>query len=120
MLEHGFAYGKGGTELQGKTMMLALTAAGPEDAYQTDGYQHFPLRTFLTPLEQTARLCKMDFAPPYVLHASLRAPGEGKVEPHVEGYRRLLSAIRDNRFDFRAAAKEETLTYASPLLQEAA
>ena len=56
VLEHGFAYGTGGKALAGKTMMLALTAAGPADAYAKEGYQHYPIRTFLTPLEQSARL----------------------------------------------------------------
>ncbi|MEL7448243.1 MAG: NAD(P)H-dependent oxidoreductase [Pseudomonadota bacterium] len=103
VLEHGFAYGSGGTQLSGKTMLLAITAAGPADAYTPAGYQHYPMRTFLTPLEQTARLCDMRFSAPYVLYGSLRAPGEGGVEPHVDGYRRLLEAIRDDRYDFAAA-----------------
>ncbi|MBX2837771.1 MAG: NAD(P)H-dependent oxidoreductase [Gammaproteobacteria bacterium] len=98
VLEHGFAYGAGGDKLAGKNLMLALTAAGPEDAYSTAGYQHFDLRTFLTPLQQTAQLCKMRFLPPYVLFESLRAPGAEQVEPHVEGYRQLLVALRDGRY----------------------
>lgn len=103
VLEHGFAYGAGGDKLAGKRMMLAVTGAGPEDAYRHEGYQHYPLRTFLTPLEQTARLCKMRFAAPYVLYASLQAPGDGRLEPHVEGYLQLLKAIRDDQYDFDAA-----------------
>ena len=103
VLEHGFAYGAGGDALEGKTMMFALTAAGPDDAYTTEGYQHYPLRTFLTPLEQTARLSKMRFAAPYVLYASLNAPDDGEVAPHADGYRNMLVAIRDDRYDFNAA-----------------
>ena len=103
VLEHGFAYGAGGDRLAGKTMMLALTAAGPQAAYTTGGYQHYPLRTFLTPLEQTARLCKMRFAAPYALYGSLRARESGRIEAHVAGYRRLLTAIRDDAYDFDAA-----------------
>jgi putative NADPH-quinone reductase len=107
VLEHGFAYGAGGDKLKGKRMMLAITAAGPEDAYSAGGYQHYPLRDFLRPLEQTARLCDMKFSAPYVLYASLRAPSDGNVEPHVEGYRRLLEAIRDDRYDWDAADGKE-------------
>ncbi|MBV6633845.1 MAG: NAD(P)H-dependent oxidoreductase [Alphaproteobacteria bacterium] len=113
VLEHGFAYGSGGDRLAGKTMMLALTAAGPEDAYTPDGYQNFPLRTFLTPLEQTARLCQMRFTAPYVLHASLKAPVDGEVAPHVAGYERLLTAIRDDNYDFDAADALQSVTYAT-------
>ena len=55
VLEHGFAYGTDGDKLAGKRMMLVVSGAGPKDAYTHAGYQHFPIRTFLTPLEQTAR-----------------------------------------------------------------
>ncbi len=110
VLEHGFAYGAGGTRLAGKRMMLALTAAGPEDAYTADGYQHHHLRTFLRPLEQTATLCKMHFLPPYVLYGALKAPGAGQVEPHAEGYVRLLRGLAEGRFDEYEADRHEVLT----------
>ena len=113
VLEHGFAYGTSGDSLDGKRMMLAITAAGPQDAYTPGGYQHFEIRTFLTPLEQTARLCKMRFSPPYVLYSSLRAPADGQVDPHVDGYRRLLEAIRDDSYDFDAAARLDVVHYDS-------
>ena len=110
VLEHGFAYGAGGDRLAGKAMMLSVTAAGPAEAYSKDGYQHFPLRTFLTPLEQTARLCKMDFLPPYVLYSALRAPGTDALATHVAGYRHLLEALRDDRFDRVRAVTQDVLT----------
>lgn len=119
VLEHGFAYGTDGDKLEGKRMMLAVTAAGPEDAYASGGYQHYPLRDFLRPLEQTARLCGMRFSSPYALYSALKAPSEGEVEPHVEGYRRLLEAIRDDRFDWDAAGQIEVLGHRSlPITEE--
>lgn len=63
-LQHGFANGHNGDALAGKTLMLAVTAGGSDEAYSPKGYQHYPLRTFLTPLEQTARLCKMSLTAP--------------------------------------------------------
>ena len=111
VLEHGFAYGSGGDKLEGKRLMVAITAAGPEDAYSTGGYQHYPLRDFLRPFEQTARLCGMRFAAPYVLYASLRAPGDGRMEPHVQGYKRLLTAIRDDIYDWSVAESEDCLKF---------
>lgn len=53
--------------------MVALTAGGSEEAYTAYGYQNYLLRAFLTPLEQTARLCSMNFLPPYVLFSALKA-----------------------------------------------
>ena len=111
VLEHGFAYGAGGDKLTGKTMLLAVTAAGPEEAYTSGGYQHYPLRDFLRPLEQTARLCDMHFSTPYALYSALKAPAAGEVEPHVDGYRQLLEAIRDDRYDWQAADGVDVLGY---------
>lgn len=120
VLEHGFAYGAGGDHLEGKRMMLALTAAGPEEAYSKTGYQNHALRDFLTPFEQTATLCKMQFEAPYVLFGSLRAPEEGTLAPHVDGYTRLLNAIRTDAYDFDGARKLPQVTAATlPLPQEA-
>lgn len=107
VLEHGFAYGKNGDKLKGKKMLLAITGASPKESYAAEGYQRYPLRTFLTPLEQTARLCDMHFSAPYVLYSSLLANEATDMDSHVEGYRRLLEAIRDDRYDFEAAAKME-------------
>ena len=110
VLEHGFAYGAGGDRLAGKIMMLAVTAGGTEEAYTTNGYQHYPLRTFLTPMEQTARLCRMRFVAPYVLLGAIKAPTTGAVAPHVAGYVRLLEAVRDDAYDFDAAAATDVVT----------
>ena len=109
VLEHGFAYGSGGDRLEGKRLMLAITAAGPEDAYAPGGFQHYAIREFLRPLEQTARLCGMHFPAPYVLFGSLKAPSDGRMERHVEGYQKLLCAIRDDRYDWSAADNRDVV-----------
>ena len=113
--EHGFAYGEGGTALHGKTLALAISAGGPQDAYRAQGYQHHELRTFLTPLEQTARLSGMDFLPPYVLHGALRADPAA----HAAGFVRFLSALRDDRLDRDAAAALPILTHDTLPIAEA-
>jgi glutathione-regulated potassium-efflux system ancillary protein KefG len=119
VLEHGFAYGAGGNKLRGKSMMLAVTAAGDDAAYTTNGYQHYPIRTFLTPLERTARLCHMRFSAPYLLYGALRAPDDGRLAAHVAGYRCLLEAVRDDRFDFDRAEREDVLDAERlPILEE--
>jgi putative NADPH-quinone reductase len=42
----GFAYGIGGDKLKGKRLLQAVSAGAPKEAYSTNGYQNFPLRTF--------------------------------------------------------------------------
>ena len=103
VLEYGFAYGHDACSLAGKRVQLAITVAGPRDQFAAGAYQRYPLRTFLTPIEQTARLCHMHFGAPYVLFSGLRATELGVVEAHVAGYRRMLEAIRDDTYDFETA-----------------
>ena len=109
VLQHGFAYGHDGDKLAGKTVMLAITAGGPQDAYTPKGYQHYPLRTFLTPFEQTARLCNMRFATPYALYGALSAKVEDEIAAHASGYEALLVALRDDQYDFDAADQRDVL-----------
>jgi len=118
VLEHGFAYGTDGDRLAGKRLMLAVSAAGPEDAYRPSGYQRYPLRHFLAAMEQTATLCHMLFSPPYVLYGSLRAQADGLIQPHVHGYGRLLAALRDDLYQFDAAESRDVVTFDSLPIRE--
>ncbi len=120
VLEFGFAYGPNGDRLKGKTMLLAVTTAGPQEAYAKDGYQRYPLRSFLIPLEQTAHLCGMVFLPPYVLHAALRAPREHRVSDHVAGYKNLLQSLQEGSVDSAKALTHDILTHNTlPIKKEA-
>ena len=118
VLEHGFAYGGGGDKLEGKRLLLAITVAGPEEAYSPGGFQHYPIRDFLRPLEQTARLCGMKFSAPYVLFGSIKAPSDGRMERHVEGYQKLLCAIRDDRYDWSEADNLDVVDFDSLPIKE--
>ncbi|MDX8382414.1 MAG: NAD(P)H-dependent oxidoreductase [Ghiorsea sp.] len=112
VLEYGFAYGSGGDSLKGKSMMLAVTAAGSEGAYSKDGHQQHTMRTFLTPLEQTANLCQMQFIPPYILYSSLNHSDAKSIALHTKGYEQLLLALHHNQFDFAEANQRDVLGFA--------
>lgn len=99
VLEFGFAYGRDGDKLAGKRLLPAITAGGAEHAYSAQGTNHFPIRTLLTPLEQTANLCQMHYLPPLVLFAALSASADDRVQQHVQLYRRLLEGLRDDTLD---------------------
>lgn len=104
VLEHGWAYGSGGTALAGKTMLAAVSAGGREPAYRAEGLNGRPVRAFLAPLEQTARLCGMDWLAPFVVHGT-HALDPSAIERAAAEYRRVVEALRDGRID-RAAARE--------------
>ncbi len=109
VLEYGFAYGHDGKKLMGKRFLVAATAGGDQQAYHPQGQNHFGIRTLLSPLEQTANLCQMDFLAPFVLFSAGKAASDGRGEQHVASYRRLLQALRDDRFDYAAARHLEVL-----------
>jgi glutathione-regulated potassium-efflux system ancillary protein KefG len=109
VLEHGFAYGTDGNKLKDKVMMNAVTAAGSKEAYTDKGFQNYPLRDFFKPLEQTANLCGMKYAAPYVLYSSLQADEAIKISEHVEGYKKLLRLMIDDDFDYDKSYSSRTL-----------
>ncbi|MCL4822358.1 MAG: NAD(P)H-dependent oxidoreductase [Vicinamibacteria bacterium] len=102
VLEHGWAYGTGGTALRGKRWLHAITTGGREAAYARDGFNRFTVRELLAPLEQTARLCGMEFLPPFVVHGTHRLE-TGAIAAAADEYAALLSALREGRVDFAAA-----------------
>lgn len=92
---HGFAYGVGGEALKGKRLLVACTTGGDEGAYRPAGVHRFSLEEFLRPLEQTAVLCGMDWAPPFVLHSSA-ALSDAALAQEARAYRgRLLRMIQE-------------------------
>lgn len=102
VLQHGWAYGREGKALRGKKMMSVITTGGRESAYQPDGHNRFTIRQFLAPLEQTARLCGMEFLPPFVVHGTHRmTPDEMKA--HAKDLRHFLEGLRDGKADLEAA-----------------
>lgn len=102
VLQHNWAYGHRGTALRGKTLFNVITTGGREEAYRAEGHNRFTMRELLAPVEQTARLCGMDFLPPFVAHGTHRM-GEEEMSLHARDYVLLLDAIRNGSFDFETA-----------------
>jgi len=96
VLEHGWAYGSTGKALAGKKWMHVITAGGGDAAYQKGGFNEYTIRDFLIPLQQTARLCRMDFLPPFVAHGT-HAMTDDDARIYADNYARIISAIHDDR-----------------------
>ncbi|MBS1122502.1 MAG: kefF [Deltaproteobacteria bacterium] len=109
VLEHGWAYGEGGTQLRGKITFNAITTGGPEAAYRKGGYNRFTIRELLAPWEQTAYLCGMTYLAPFAVHAALRVVGDADVAPSCSAYHCVLEGLRDNRLDLERAAAVDNL-----------
>jgi glutathione-regulated potassium-efflux system ancillary protein KefG len=109
VLEHGWAYGAGGTQLRGKITLNVITTGGPQSAYQQGGYNRFSIRELLAPWDQTAHLCGMRFLAPFAVHSALRVQRDEDVAASRDAYRRLVEALRDDRVDLDAAANAQNL-----------
>jgi glutathione-regulated potassium-efflux system ancillary protein KefG len=109
VLEHGWAYGVGGTKLRGKLTLNVITTGGPAHAYQKDGYNRFSVRELLSPWDQTAHLCGMRFLAPFAVHAALKVASDSDVAASRAAYVRLIEALRDETLDIAAAMAAQNL-----------
>lgn len=66
VLTHGYAYGSKGDRLQGKRLMLAISAGGSEASYATNDAG--TIDRVLTPFAQTAEFCGMTWIDPFVVY----------------------------------------------------
>lgn len=94
VLQHGFAYGLDGTVLSGKAMMSAITTGGHEDSYSGAGMNRFCIAELLRPFEQTARLCGMNWLPPFIVHGT-HVIDDAAISRSAEDYRELIRTLRD-------------------------
>lgn len=109
VLEHGWAYGHGGTQLRGKITFNAISTGGPETAYTKGGYNRFTIRELMAPWDQTAYLCGMRFLAPFAVHAALKVVRDEDTDDCRATYRKLIQALRDDRVDLDRAAAAENL-----------
>ena len=108
VLQYGFAYGEGGVALRGKTMLNVLTTGGPEDSYRAESKNCFTVRQLLSPFEQTARQCGMEYLPPCVFHGT-DVLAEAELANVGAEYSRLVTALREGTLDGLAARNQERL-----------
>jgi glutathione-regulated potassium-efflux system ancillary protein KefG len=89
VLQFGWAYGKSGTALVGKTVRSVVTTGGGQEAYCKDGQNRYTVRELLRPLEQTARLCGMTYEDPLVIYGALHLD-EAALAAAADSYRSWL------------------------------
>lgn len=98
VLERGWAFGPGGTALEGKTCLWAPTTGGDERAYSPEGMHEKPFDAFVPVVEQTARLCRMRFVEPFVVHGSHRLSHDAliaRAEAYRDRVRELATELPD-------------------------
>jgi glutathione-regulated potassium-efflux system ancillary protein KefG len=98
VLQHGWAYGKGGTALTGKRVLSCISSGGPREAYQSEGFHTYSVHEFLRPFERTATLCNMEYLPPFFVHGSHKISDE-ELEKHGILYQQLLIQLTHSSVD---------------------
>lgn len=74
MLTHGWAYGHGGTALQGKSLLWAVTTGGGESHFALGDHPGFAVLG--QPLQATALYCGMTWLPPFTTHHAFTCDDE--------------------------------------------
>jgi putative NADPH-quinone reductase len=67
---YGFAFGSTGGKLAGKELLLSVTVGGGEKNY--DG----AIKVILTPFEQTAKFCGLNYNDPLCVYGIMSMPGD--------------------------------------------
>jgi glutathione-regulated potassium-efflux system ancillary protein KefG len=102
VLVHGWAFGREGKALQGKKLLSVISTGGRESLYKKDGFHRHTIGEFLYPIQQTARVCRMDYLPPFVVHGTHTLTPE-EISSHGEVYRNIITALRDDEIDLEKA-----------------
>jgi len=94
VLEHGFAYGSSGQALQGKLTGSVITTGGTLSSYCSDGYNRYPIQSFLLPYAQMSNLCGMHYLAPFIIDGNHKhRGGEERLRQAGETYRALLQRM---------------------------
>lgn len=108
VLEYGWAYGKGGTQLSNKIIFNCISSGGPRESYSAEGFHSFTVNEFLRPFQRTATLCNMIYLPPYFVHGSHRISDE-ELKLHTIGFHDLIKRLSQESYDINSVLSEKYL-----------
>ena len=98
VLEYNWAYGPHGGFLAGKKAITALTAGGPRKVYCESGQNNYTISQFLRPFEQTAKLCKMDYLPPFAVLGVNKLDND-LLKDYQNQYKKLIELLKSGEID---------------------
>ena len=90
VLEYNWAYGPKAFALKNKTILNALSAGGSREVYCQGGRNNYTISEFLRPFEQTARLCGMNYLPPFAVMGANKIRGE-QISKYTTEYVNLMN-----------------------------
>ncbi|KQR92934.1 MAG: NAD(P)H-dependent oxidoreductase [Microbacterium ginsengisoli] len=94
IMTRGWAYGTGKPGvLKGKTLRVAISNGGVQDAYQPEGFHGWPIRQVLIPMEALAKRLGVIWLEPQIIHGTWDLTDE-QLAARAARYRELLT-LRD-------------------------
>lgn len=102
VLEFKWAYGPNGNALQSKSCLNVITTGGTREVYCSAGKNSFTIAEFLRPFEQTAKLCGMNYLPPFAVMGTHVIEKE-KITDYAIQYEKLIDLLQE---DFRITYKD--------------
>lgn len=98
VLTHGWAYGKSGKALAGRTTALAVSFGIPAADYRHEGKIGYCIADVLRPFELTMKYCNADYRPPFTFHtidsnASYDAAARAAIERSATDYLNWLNGL---------------------------
>ncbi len=93
VLEFGWAYGPGGEALAGKYFLQVVSSGGSREVYSPEGRNRHTIREYLYPFEQTVRLCKATYLPPFLVQGTHKL-GEVEIASYAMDYTRFLKYLQ--------------------------
>lgn len=99
VLQHGWAYGKEGKNLLGKTVFQVITTGGGQQHYCATGKNNYTVLELLAPFKQTAKICNMNYLPPFVIHGTHKITSD-ELKKHTQEYHQLLTYLTENPIEF--------------------
>jgi glutathione-regulated potassium-efflux system ancillary protein KefG len=98
VLEYNWAYGTQGSALKGKKLFQVITTGGAQKNYCDTGKDRYTIPELLEPFNQTAKVCKMDYLPPFVIHGTHQMD-EKEANQFGQTYSDLLKHLQSNDID---------------------
>ncbi len=99
VLEYGWAYGTNGNALKGKVMLNVITTGGQRKLYQHGQKNRYSMKEFLRPYEQSAKVCKMIYLPPFTVQGTYKLSND-ELEEYAKKYDSLLQKLLENKINY--------------------
>jgi len=100
LAEH--AYSPKGKAFVGKYFFCALSTGGTAENFGPGSRNNYSVLEFMRPQEQTMRAAGMTYLSPFVIYGAATVAQDGRLEPHINAWVKLLAKLRDGDFDMDA------------------